>query len=159
MSLIRTTPQTPKKHAFPDLPSWNTFREAPGAEIQRIEDVSSLASGGGTAWQPGRKWDYKLRSVKNWVDLMGVRAPAQLVTVLKKPGMQERSWKPVMFARIEMPGGRVGYRLMYDDNWLRVVRRSLSPKKDEQLVRMMSGDTPYAFTFTSKTADILFGKI
>lgn len=159
MSLIRTAPQTPKKPVFRDLPSWNTFREAPGAEIQRIESVSSLVSGGGTVWQPGRSWDYKLSSVKNWVDLIGVPASAQLVTVLKKPGMQERSWKPIMFARIEMLGGRVGYRLMYDDNWLQVVSRSHSPEKDKQLVRMMSGNTPYAFLFTSKTADILFGKM
>lgn len=159
MSLLRgglKTPPTPLR----DLPLL-VFKEAPGAEIQSVPDVSALSASGGKGWywRPGKSWDYKLQNTTNWGDLAGTHAPAKMVTLLKKPGTQERSWKPVQFARIDMPGGNVGYRLMWNNNWLRLVKRSRISDGDGQMLRMVSGDTPLALLLTNKTANALFGQM
>ena len=81
-----------------------------------------------------------------------------MVTLKKKPAFQKRSWEPVRFAAIQM-GGRTGYRLMWDNNWLQLLHRNTFGSGDKQILRMMSGDTPIAIVLTNKTANALFGEM
>ena len=162
MSLLksRPPPQPPR-----DLPT-DTYREPQeGAEIQDIPDVSvSLLATGADGpqgfWEVKGKWKYLRTSagITNWPDLADTHAPAKIVTLMKDPGFQQRWARPVPFAAIQMPDG-VKHRLMWDNNWLKLVHRSRSPEGDKQILRMMSGDTPIAIVLTNKTANALFGEM
>lgn len=154
MSLLKRPPQQPQ-----DLPT-DTYREPQeGAEIQDIPDVSALAAGGGgVSWLQARGWRYKVNNATNWGDLTRTHAPAKIVTLMKDPGFQQRWASPVPFAAIQMPDG-VKHRLMWDNNWLKLVHRSRSPEGDKQILRMVSGDVPIAIILTNKTANALFGEM
>lgn len=159
MSLLRrtATPTTQTSERVVRLPS-DTYREAEGAKIQDIPDVSELAAGGGgVSWLQGRGWSYKVNDATNWGDLTKTDAPAKIVTLMKDPGFQQRWASPVPLAAIRMPEG-VKHRLMWDNNWLKLVHRSRSPEGDKQILRMRSGDVPIAIILTNKTANALFGE-
>ena len=99
-----------------------------------------------------------MNNATNWGDLTTTHAPAKIVTLMKDPGFQQRWARPVPFAAIQMPDG-LKHRLMWDNNWLKLVRRSRSPGGDKQILRMVSGDTPIAIVLTNKTANALFGEM
>lgn len=160
MSLLRrtATPTTQTSERVVRLPT-NTYREAEGAKIQDIPDVSELAvGGGGVSWLRGRGWDYKVNDATNWGGLANTHVPAKIVTLMKDPGLQQRSASPVPFAAIQMPNG-VKHRLMWDNNWLQLLHRNTFGSGDKQILRMMSGDVPIAIILTNKTANALFGKM
>jgi len=159
MSLLNPRPpQQPQ-----DLPT-NTYREPQeGAKIQDIPDVSVLASGASGEsgyWKVKGRWKYeqKFANITNWPDLADTHTPAKIVTLMKDPGFQQRSASPVPFAAIQMPNG-VKHRLMWDNNWLKLLHRNTFGSGDKQILRMMSGDVPIAIILTNKTANALFGKM
>jgi len=168
MSLLRSRPSPPQPPR--DLPT-DTYREPQeGAEIQDIPDVSvgdvlnsSIAAGAAGPqgfWEVKGGWKYLRTSagITNWPDLADTHAPAKIVTLMKDPGFQQRWARPVPFAAIQM-GGRTGYRLMWDNNWLQLLHRNTFGSGDKQILRMMSGDTPIAIVLTNKTANALFGEM
>ena len=68
MSLLRrtATPTTQTSERVVRLPT-NTYREAEGAGIQDIPDVSELAGGTGkNTWIKVGSWDYKVNDATNW---------------------------------------------------------------------------------------------
>ena len=159
MSLLRSRPAPPQPPR--DLPI-NTYYEADGADIYE-GDVSEFVAGGEGlqgyyTTKGGWKYSHPSRGITNWPDLSGKHAPVKVVTLMKKAAFQKRSREPVQFAAIQM-GERTGYRLMWDNNWLQLLRRNTFGSGDQQILRMMSGDTPIAIVLTNKTANALFGEM
>lgn len=157
MSFLRARPP---QRVMRDLPV-NVYKQPDDSTIQYVEDVSTMSNPGSSEqgyYKRKGKWDYLVQTkhpVSFWGDLQNTHVPAKTLALKKKPGMQERSWKPVLFAAVQFPDGAVGYRLGWDNNWLRLVRRE--SYEGMQLFRMMSGDIPKAIILKDDTANELFG--
>lgn len=158
MSFLRARPP---KRVMQDLPL-NVFKQPGDSTIQYVDDVSTMSDKPGSRSQGYYKrkgnWDYLVETkhpVSYWTDLHNTHVPAKTVALVKKPGMQERSWKPTIFAAVQFSDDSVGYRLGWDNNWLQLARREAYDGK--QLFRMMSGNIPVAIILNDDTANELFG--
>ena len=153
MSLLRLPPKISE-----------TYREpVEGAKIQDIPDVSVLAAGADGPqgfWGVKGGWKYLRTSegITNWPDLADTHVPAKIVKLMKDPGSQERWSGLVTFAFAIRTTDGMKHRLMWNNNWLQLVRRS-TDKDNKQILRMNKGGGLIEIVLKNEIANALFGEM